>query len=163
MNQTTNGSTDTQSALPVAAPTHAHHAELWSELSRREAALVNAVAGGEDYEPLRRELVAFLRGEVLHHLQTEEMVLYNAARGAGAHALVDALELDHYSLVRLVDHIDQATTGLDAALSARALTVLFVLRIEKEEGVLVPTLTAAGVDVSTLIAGRPEMQGSDQH
>ena len=140
---------------------HDHHADLWSGLAEREAALVDAVAQGHDHEQPRRALVDFLRGDVFAHLQTEEMVLYNAARGVGAHALVTALELDHKSLLSLVEHIDQAATGLDAALSARALMMLFVLRMEKEETVLIPTLTEAGVDVSILIDGRPEMLGTD--
>ncbi|WP_193312746.1 hemerythrin domain-containing protein [Georgenia subflava] len=143
----------------VSSAAHHHHAELWSQLAAREAALVNAVAAGHDHEEQRRALVEFLRGDVFAHLQTEEMVLYNAARGVGAHALVAALELDHKSLLSLVEHIDQAATGLDAALSARALVMLFVLRMEKEETVLIPALAEAGVDVSTLIAGRPEMLG----
>ncbi|NMR18961.1 hemerythrin domain-containing protein [Cellulomonas fimi] len=151
---------DDNGSVPGAA--HRHHAGLWSELAAREAALVTAVSAGEDHEPARRALVDFLRGEVFDHLQTEEMVLYNAARGAGEHALVAALELDHRSLLSLVEHIDQAATGLDAALSARALVMLFVLRMEKEETVLIPALNGAGVDVSVLIAGRREMLGPDE-
>lgn len=146
---------------PIPSAAHHHHADLWSGLAAREVALVNAVAAGHDHEQPRRALVDFLRGEVFAHLQTEEMVLYNAARGVGAHALVAALELDHRSLLSLAEHIDQAATGLDAALSARALVMLFLLRMEKEETVLIPALTEAGVDVSGLIAGRPEILGTD--
>lgn len=148
-----------EDSVPQAA--HRHHAELWTELVQREAALVNTVAAGEDHDPARRELVEFLRGDVFAHLETEETVLYNAARDVGAHALVAALELDHKSLLSLVEHIDQAKTGLDAALSARALVMLFILRMEKEETVLIPTLSEAGVDASVLIAGRAEMLGAD--
>ncbi|UNX54402.1 hemerythrin domain-containing protein [Georgenia sp. TF02-10] len=146
--------------VPRAA--HEHHAELWSGLARREAALVDAVTAGEDHEPPRAEMVDFLHGEVFAHLQTEELVLYNAARGVGAHALVATLELDHKSLLSLTEHIAQASTGLDAALLARALVMLFVLRMEKEETVLLPTLAEAGIDVSVLLQGRPEMLGTDQ-
>lgn len=88
---------------------------LWSGLARREAALVDAVTAGEDHEPPRAEMVGFLHGEVFAHLQTEEAVLYNAARGVGAHALVATLEADHKSLLSLTEHIAQASTGLDAA------------------------------------------------
>jgi len=154
-----NASGRDEGSVPSAA--HHHHADLWSQLAVLEATLVNAVAAGHDHEQPRRTLVEFLRGDVFAHLQTEEMVLYNAARGAGAHALVAALELDHKSLLSLVEHIDQAATGLDAALSARALVMLFVLRMEKEETVLIPTLREAGVDVSVLITGRPEMLGGN--
>ncbi|WP_324652481.1 hemerythrin domain-containing protein [Georgenia sp. H159] len=153
---------DDRSDGPVPPAAHHHHADLWAELTSREAALVNAVATGGDDERPRRALVDFLREDVFAHLQTEELVLYNAARGVGAHALVAALELDHKSLLSLVEHIDQAATGLDAALSARALVMLFVLRMEKEETVLLPMLAEAGLDVSTLIAGRPEMLGADK-
>lgn len=73
-----------------------------------------------------------LRGDVLAHLETEERVLYEAARRVGARALMAALELDRQFLLSLVERIDKADTGLDAALSARAMVVLFALRMEKE-------------------------------
>ena len=145
---------------PSGGAAHHHHLDLWAELTVREADLVNAVADGQEHQPAQRHLVDYLHGDVLTHLQTEERVLYNAARGAGAGPLVDTLELDHQSILTLVENIDQAKTGLDAALSARALMVLFALRMEKEESVLIPALTEAGVDVSILLQGRPEVLGT---
>lgn len=101
-----------------------------------------------------------MHGDVLSHLQTEERVLYDAARRAGAGPLAAALVLDHQSMMALVEHIGQAKTGLDAALSARALVVQLVLRMQKEESVLIPALVDAGVDVSDLVQARPEVLGT---
>lgn len=138
---------------------HAHHADLWSELTQREAALVRAVLDGTDHHPAQQSLVEVLRSEVLPHLATEEEVLYSAARGAGAHALVASLEVDHRALLSAVEHVEHARTALDAALATRALVALFALRMEKEETVLLPTLAAARVDPGSLLQGRPEMVG----
>lgn len=140
---------------------HRDHPALWSELTRREAALVDAVAAHEGPEPARRALVEFLRSDVATHLRNEELVLYGTARDVGESALAAALELDHRTLLALTDRIEQAATGFDAALSARSLLTLFFLRTEKEETVLLPALRRAGVDVSVLTTVPAQMMGDD--
>lgn len=128
-----------------------HHAGLWSGLVQRADALTATVVAGRDDLQARAALVDFLRGDVLAHLQIEERVLYQAAREAGEEALVATLELDHRFILDLVEHIERAGTALEAALSARALVMLFILRMEKEDAVVLPTLAEAGVDVSSLL------------
>lgn len=128
-----------------------HHAGLWSALVQRADDLTDAVRAGHDDRPVRAALVKFLRGDVLAHLESEEQVLYEAVREAGAHGLVAALELDHRCLLNLVDQIEKADTALEAALSSRALVVLIMLRIQKEDTVILPTLREAGADVSALL------------
>lgn len=131
---------------------HDHHAGLWSGLVERADALT-PTAGAEYDDHARHVLVTFLRGDVVAHLQTEERVLYEAARAAGLHDLVNTLEADHRFLLSLVERIDNADTAVEAALSARALVVLFALRVEKEETIVLPALTEAGVDVTALLEG----------
>jgi hypothetical protein len=130
---------------------HDHHARLWSALVEHADALIGTVCAGHNDRYARSVLVDFLRGDVLAHLQTEERVLYQSARKVGAHVLVAALEVDHRFLLDLVERIEKAPTALEAALSAHALVVLFALRMEKEDSVVLPTLTGAGVDVSALL------------
>lgn len=139
---------------PVASTDRAsqdHHAGLWSGLVQRTDTLTSTARAGHDDPHAQHVLVEYLHGDVLAHLQTEERVLYAAARSVGAHALVATLEADHRFLLSLVDQIEKADTALEAALSARALVVLFALRVEKEEAIVLPALTDAGVDVTALL------------
>lgn len=128
-----------------------HHAGLWSALVQRTEALTETVSAGHEDRRARTALVHFLRADVLAHLETEERILYEGARTIGAHGLVAALEVDHRFLLRLIERVEKADTALEAALSARALAVLIALRIEKEDTVVLPTLSEAGVDVSALL------------
>jgi iron-sulfur cluster repair protein YtfE (RIC family) len=137
-----------------------HHAELWAELTARVYAVIEAVARGADPEPSRGELLDYLTREVVPHLRTEERMVYNLARGAGERGLVAAMELDHRALLRQVESIKKAVTPLEAAMAARAFLVLFALRMEKEEKVLLPVLAERGLDVRELLEGRPEIVGT---
>lgn len=137
-----------------------HHAELWAELTARVYAVIEAVARGADPEPSRGELLDYLTREVVPHLRTEERMVYNLARGAGERGLVAAMELDHRALLRQVESLKKAVTPLEAAMAARAFLVLFALRMEKEEKVLLPVLAEQGLDVTELLEGRPEIVGT---
>lgn len=130
-----------------------HHAGLWSGLVERTDDVVATVTAGHDDLRARDALLDFLRHEAFAHLQSEEQVLYAAARTVDAHALVAALELDHRFILDLVEQVQKARTALEAALAARALVTLVGLRIEKEDAVLIPTLRDAGVDVPGLLDG----------
>lgn len=141
---------DDAASAPVRDP-HDHHAGLWSTLVQRADAVTSTIDFDHENMQARAALVAFLRSDVLAHLETEERVLYAAAREAGAHSLVAALELDHRRLLDLVEQIEKTGNGLEAALSTRALVVLFALRMEKEDTIVLPTLRDAGVDVSSLL------------
>ncbi|TRW45667.1 hemerythrin domain-containing protein [Georgenia yuyongxinii] len=146
------------------SPTEGRHAELSSRLTEHAHALIEAVARATDTAPrapsiehvvaMRRELSEYLNGEFLAQLRTEEEVLYNFARGAGQGTLVASMEVDHRALLREVEQVDRAEGPLGAALAARAVLLLFALRIEKEEKVLLPGLIQAGIDAA-LVLGRP--------
>ncbi|MFD1507511.1 hemerythrin domain-containing protein [Georgenia yuyongxinii] len=146
------------------SPTEGRHAELSSRLTEHAYALIEAVARATDTAPrapsiehvvaMRRELSDYLNGEVLPHLRTEEEILYNFARGAGQGTLVASMEVDHRAMLRQVEQVDRAASPLDAAMAARAVLLLFALRIEKEEEVLLPGLAQVGIDAA-LVLGRP--------
>jgi iron-sulfur cluster repair protein YtfE (RIC family) len=136
-----------------------HHADLWTQLTVRGHALIDAVARGADPEPSRSKLLDYLTGAVVPHLRTEERMVYNLARGAGERSLVAAMELDHRALLRQVETLKRATTPLDAAMAVSAFLMLFALRMEKEEKVLLPVLAEQGLDVRELLEGRPEIVG----
>lgn len=144
----------------VTAQARDHHADLWAELTARGYALIEAVGRGEEAEPERAAMLALLDDEVAEHVRTEEAMVYSIARGAGETALVAALELDHRALLRQVETLRKAPTAMDAALAARAVLLLFALRMEKEEKVLLPALADRGVRLDEMLQGRPEVVGS---
>ncbi|HET8795245.1 MAG TPA: hemerythrin domain-containing protein [Arthrobacter sp.] len=150
MNANGPADTDDVANAPTRDP-HDHHAGLWTTLVQRADAVTATIDFDHENMQARSALVDFLRSDVLAHLETEERVLYAAAREAGAHSLVAALELDHRRLLDLVEQIEKTGDGLEAALLTRALVVLFALRMEKEDTIVLPTLTDAGVDVSALL------------
>lgn len=132
---------------------HAHHAGLRAQLTDYAGELINDVSAGADVEAGRLRMLRFLHDDLLAHLESERRVLYGAAREAGLEPLVDSLEVDHEVLLQLIDQLGRAETGLETALSVRALMVLIDLRITKEETVLIPILTEAGIDVAVLLEG----------
>ncbi|WP_193312744.1 hemerythrin domain-containing protein [Georgenia subflava] len=150
------------SAGPTPRDSHDHHSGLWSALVQRADALTATVGTGQGEDlHARRALIDFVHGDVLAHLKTEERVLYEAVREVGAHTLVATLEADHRFLLDLVEQVEKADTAMEAALSARALVVLFALRIEKEDTVVLRTLTEAGVDVTALLEGMIVQMATD--
>lgn len=144
---------------PVVEAAEDHHAALWAELQAAAAAVIDAADRGEDGAAARGALLAYLHQEVLPHLGTEQAVLYGRARDAGLGPLVATLELDHRAMVRLVTTLEGARSDLVAALAARSFLLLFALRMEKEEHVLLPALAGRGVAVGEVVAGRPEVVG----
>ena len=147
-------------SMSIAA--HEHHSELWAELTVLENELVSAVAAGEDFSPYRDSFIGFLRDEIAQHLDAEQTVLHSTARGVGAHRLVEVLDLDHQAIVALIERLEGAATGLEAAMVSRSLVLLFALRMEKEENVLLPLLREAGVDVEGLLTGKAEITGTGE-
>lgn len=138
-----------------------HHSQLWAELTILETELMRAVGAGAGWEQSREAFVGYLRGAVAEHVEAEQTVLHGTARGVGAHALVEVLDLDHKALAALIDHLEHAGSGLEAMLAARCLVLLFALRMEKEETVLLPLLREAGVDVEALLADKAAITGED--
>ncbi|MGC0250926.1 hemerythrin domain-containing protein [Pseudactinotalea sp. Z1748] len=146
----------------MAAAAHEHHSELWAELTILETELICAVRAGADFTEARDAFVRYLRADVVDHLEAEQTVLHSTARGVGADALVTALDLDHKAILALIDHLARSETGLQAIMAARSLVLLFALRMEKEESVLLPLLREAGVDVEALLVGKVEITGAGE-
>lgn len=144
---------------PVIAAAEAHHADLQARLTQRTEALVAAVATRTPYEGAQQKLVDFLRAELLPHAEVEEALLYAAASTEQTALLVRAMADEHRMLAALIEEVDQATNGMDAAVAAGALVVLCDVRIEQENRLLLPALAEAGVDLSTLLHEAPEIVG----
>ncbi len=149
-NEPTDADADDQTDATAREP-HDHHAGLWSALVQHTDAVTASVASGHGNMQARSGLVRFLHNDVLAHLSAEERVLYQAVREIGADELVAALELDHRRLLDLVEQLEQTEDPLEAALLSRAFIVLFALRVEKEDTIILPALKAAGVDVAPVL------------
>lgn len=138
----------------------AHHAELQTGLTQLTETLLTSVANRAPHQPAQRELVDFLRGQLLPHAEVEQTLLY----AAGTHQtqtslLVRAMTDEHRMMVALIDEVDQAATAIDAAVAAGAVVVLCDVRIEQENRLLLPALAEAGVDITTLLNETPEIIG----
>jgi hypothetical protein len=100
-----------------------HHAILAGSLATLVERLMTA---GPSWEPVRDELVAWCRDELVPHAQAEEKTLYPAAAGFDrARLLVDAMIAEHGVVVRLVEDLAGATDPIRAAGTATALQTLF--------------------------------------
>ena len=144
---------------PVITDAEAHHVYLQTRLTERTEALLATVATRTPHEEAQRELVDFLRAELLPHAEVEETLLYAAASTEQTALLVRAMADEHRMLAALIDEVDQATTALDAAVAAGALVVLCDVRIEQENRILLPALAEAGVDLTALLTEAPEIVG----
>lgn len=139
--------------------TTVHHEDIAAELAARHEALLTAIRDGVSFAQTRDRLTGFLRQEVLTHMWSEETFLYASARDNDLAELADAMEFDHDAQVALVEKIETTQTPLDAARMAQAFETLLLLRIEKEEKILLPALENAGVDLDELLHGKPKITG----
>lgn len=142
-------------AVPLAV--RSHHAELQAQLTSLSEDLLAAVGSGAGHQAAQRRLVGFLRTELLPHVEVEQDLLYAGAAPA-VELLVRAMRDEHRMLVALVDELDAATHGTEAAVAAGALVVLCAVLIEQEDTHLVPALAEAGLDLGP-VGVRPEMVG----
>src|SRR5690625_2937367 len=154
--------TDDDGTMRTTRSSDDHHERLRSELHERIDAVAHTVSSGHPHEPALARLMYFVRDDVLPHLEAEQEVLYPAARAAGNHDLVEALECDHRAVLTVIGEIDRSSTATQAALRAHTLGRLFSLRAEKEENILIPSLERAGVDVSELL-DRVVVQMATEH
>ena len=145
---------------PAITAAAAHHADLQTRLTQRTEAFLAAVAGGSSCEAKWRELVNFLRTELLPHAEVEDALLYTAVRTDTTALLVRAMQDEHRMIAALIDEVEQATTPMDAAVAAGALVVLCDVRIEQENVHLLPALEAAGLDLVGLLGSHPEIVGN---
>lgn len=144
---------------PILAAAAAHHADLRTRLTQHTEAFIGAIAAGSSFEVARRELIAFLRTELLPHAEVEDALLYTAVRTVTTGPLARAMQDEHRMIAALIDEVEQATTPMDAAVAAGALVVLCDVRIKQEDVHLLPALEAAGIDLSELLGHHPEIVG----
>lgn len=140
-----------EDAAAVAVITQ-HHAELAGGLGRRVEALLAAVDAGSPAAggAARAELAAFCVRELIPHALAEEATLYAAATAPPLRLLVEAMILEHRSIVGLVDVLGSDVSHVRAAASARALLAVFEVHLVKENDLLVPRLAA---DPAVSLAG----------
>jgi uncharacterized protein (DUF2249 family)/iron-sulfur cluster repair protein YtfE (RIC family) len=139
-----------------------HHAALAGSLATMVERLVTA---GTSWQPVRDELVAWCRDELVPHAQAEEKTLYPAAASFDrARLLVDAMVAEHGVIVGLVEDLAEATDPIRAAGTATALQVLFATHLAKENDQVLPVLAqSSGVDLAGLLIGMHELLGPSEH
>jgi len=132
-----------------------HHAELAAGLAATVERLLAATdrSDADAVSVARDTVVAFCRQELLPHADSEERVLYPAARALEpGRLLVEAMVTEHRTINNLVEEIARAEDPVRAAAAARALEVLFSSHLTKENELLVPMLVAApGISVAALL------------
>ena len=144
----------------VATATESHHQVLRDALVRRTEALMAAVTTRRPHAAARHELLEFLHDELLPHADVEEALLYAAGDADATTLLVRAMQDEHRMLIALVTEITSATDPMEMAIAAGALVILFDVRAHQEDRYLLPALAAAGVDLTSLLAGAPEIVGT---
>lgn len=148
---------DPTTALVTATQTH--HAELQTRVIELAERLLAVVEAGTPHEAARRQLVDFLRTELLPHAAAEDALLDAVAATDATALLVRAMQDQHRMFVALAEEVEQSSTGTDAAVAAGALVVLCVVRIELEDRHLIPALAEAGVDLTALLTDRTDILG----
>lgn len=139
----------------VTASVRAHYATLESELIRRTDALLATVGAREAHEPAQRALVEFLREEILPQVAAEQVLFGDAPTDTRTMLLGAAMAAQERHLAGLVEEVDHAATGIEAARAASAVVALFMIRAEEEMTVLLPALAACGSDPTDLLCDAP--------
>lgn len=144
----------TEADASAAAAIEQHHAALAGALTGHVEAVLTAAGAREGATSTARQaLVAWCRDALLPHAAAEEQALYPAAHGLDrGRLLVDAMLVEHRSLVELVDELDAATDTVRAVGAARALQAVFTGHLEKENHLVLPLLTeTAGISLAGLL------------
>jgi uncharacterized protein (DUF2249 family) len=143
-----------------------HHAHMAGTLAVKVDALAALAHTGraEGLAPLRDDLVAWGRDELLPHARAEEDTLYRAAAArAEARLLVEAMVADHVTIGGLVDDLAHTTDPVAAAVAAAALQTAFTMHLAKENEQVLPLLVAdPDVSVADLLGGMHELLGADE-
>ncbi len=137
-----------------------HHGRIRAELTRLVDALISAVAAHEPHEPARRQLVNFLRGELLLHLETERKLLHVVGSSfESTEKLANCMAIGHRQILEHFHTLSEHDRDMDLAVAAGTILALIELRLETENTVLLPALAANGADLETLLAARAEILG----
>ncbi|CCG05662.1 hemerythrin domain-containing protein [Blastococcus saxobsidens] len=144
----------------ITAAAEIHHEDLRDRLVRHTQSVITAVTAHWPYEPARQDLVDFLNDELLAHTEVEEGLVYTAGENDRTALLVAAMLDEHRMMGALVREIEQATDGIDVALAAGALVVLYDVCVHQENRYLLPALADAGVNLTALVEDVPEIVGT---
>lgn len=148
--------TDAQAAEAM----RSHHAEMATELRRRVDAIASAVRDGRSHDDPRREVLAYLAGELLPHAAAEEEALYPAGDTGLVALLVRSMRDEHVNLVNHVEAFRDATDAVDAVAISSAIRALFESHLYKENELLIPALVAdPSVALGELLGGMHELLG----
>jgi hypothetical protein len=141
-----------------------HHALLAAGVAERVAAVLDLVAADAllKADQARRDLVAYLRRELLPHARAEEEAMYPAAANQPDGALLIAGMLqEHRALTELVDELGETDSPVRAAAAARAVASLFAVHLEKENDLVLPLLVASpDVSLADLVDGLHDLLGA---
>lgn len=137
-----------------------HHARMAGRLDVLAGALVAAASNGGG-EAARRELLHWLRDDLVPHATAEEETLYPAAAELPeARLLVEAMLEEHRLIHRLVGELETANDPVTAACVATALETVFDSHLAKENDQLIPVLVSSpAYSVADMLAGMHELVG----
>lgn len=146
----------------AAAAVVAHHTELSDTLARHVAGVLEAVERNDQPQHHRDELVTWLHRELLPHAKAEETTLYAAAAAIPECALlVTGMRDEHHVIAELVEELSMATSPVQIAAAARALSAVLTSHLAKENDLIVPRLVEdEHVSLADLLAGMHELVGS---
>ncbi len=147
------------SPSPVLAAAAGHHARLRARLTQLAEGFIDAIDTYSSSAAVHHELVAFLRDELLPHVEMEDALLYTAARTDATSLLVRAMQDEHRMIEAIIKEVEKATTPVEAAIAVGALVVLCDVRIKQEDTHLLPALEATGIDLTELLKNHPEITG----
>jgi iron-sulfur cluster repair protein YtfE (RIC family) len=136
-----------------------HHAELRDALVERTEHLLDAVGAGRSHLSARDQLLAFLRSDLFPHLDGEASLLYTGTATRQVALLVQAMQDEHRMLKAVIEQLADNEDPLQSACLASALVVLFDVRAEQEDQLLLPALAAYGLPLPTVLADHPEIVG----
>ncbi len=130
-----------------------HHALLRRGLERRVGTLCEAAERGIPFDQQLRTLREYLARQILPHAEAEERTLYHAAATqARGSDLVRALTGEHHELAYLAGRLRDGMDAAEAATVAEWIATLFAGHAARENDLLLPALTGAGVDLAAVLA-----------
>ena len=137
-----------------------HHAEMAGRLALLTADVVGA-ARTDRAQAARRELLSWLRDDLVPHATAEEDTLYPAAAQiAETRLLVEAMLAEHVLIRRLVAELEAVADPIEAAAVARSLEALFGSHLAKENDQLIPALVASpDYSVAEMLTGMHKLLG----
>ncbi|GAB1640815.1 DUF2249 domain-containing protein [Krasilnikovia sp. MM14-A1259] len=140
-----------------------HHAQLAATLTGHVVDLLRTAEFGtlRDVWQRRNALATWLHDELLPHAYAEEAALYPAAADEpGGRLLVEGMIAEHRAITALVEELEATSSAVAAAATARALQVLFIAHLAKENDLIVPLLVSApAVDLARLLDGMHDLIG----